>query len=40
MNPNHRHTRYRFQYMEQYFVIHVARQSEKTTYLNDLAERL
>jgi hypothetical protein len=26
--------------MEQYFVIHAARQSGKTTYLNDLAERL
>ncbi|MDR1896697.1 MAG: ATP-binding protein, partial [Prevotellaceae bacterium] len=26
--------------MEQYFVIHAARQSGKTTYLNDLTERL
>ncbi|MDR1331161.1 MAG: ATP-binding protein, partial [Tannerella sp.] len=26
--------------MAQYFVIHAARQSGKTTYLNDLAERL
>ena len=26
--------------MEQYFVIHAARQSGKTTYLKDLAQRL